>query len=155
MPQSKENFLKNQGSFSKRLVDNFLITWRSFAKFLPMLSGVVLLTGLLNALVPKSFYEKVFSHFVLLDSFLGAAFGSIMAGNPITSYVLGGEFLKQGISQVAVLAFIVSWVTVGIVQLPAESMMLGKRFSLARNIVSFIFAIIVSLLTVLTLGFLN
>ncbi len=149
----KNNFPKEETSFFKKSFDNFLITWRSFKKFIPMLTGVVFLTGLLNALVPKDFYEKVFSHFALLDSFLGAIFGSIMAGNPITSYVLGGEFLKQGISQVAVLSFIVSWVTVGIVQLPAESAMLGKRFSLTRNIVSFIFAMIVSLLTVLTLKF--
>ncbi len=151
MPEKTNHFLKEEAPFSRRAFNNLLVTWRSFAKFLPMLFAVVLLTGLLNALIPKEFYQKIFSHFVLLDSFFGALFGSIMAGNPITSYILGGELLKQGISLVAVLSFIVSWVTVGIVQLPAESVMLGKRFSIVRNIVSFIFAIIVSLLTVLTL----
>ena len=70
-----------------------------------------------------------------------------MAGNPVTSYVLGGEFLTQGVGLVAVTAFIVAWVTVGLVQLPAEALLLGKKFAVTRNIVSFFFAIIVALIT--------
>jgi hypothetical protein len=52
---------------------------------------------------------------------------------------------------VAMTAFIVSWVTVGLVQLPAESLMLGRKFAFTRNIVSFITAIIIAILTVFTL----
>jgi len=51
----------------------------------------------------------------------------------------------------AITAFIISWVTVGIVQLPAESLMLGKKFAFTRNIVSFITAIIIAILTVFTI----
>jgi hypothetical protein len=68
------------------------------------------------------------------------------------SYIIGGELLKQGISLIAVTAFIVAWVTVGFIQLPAESMILGKKFAFVRNILSFIFAIIVALITVVILG---
>ena len=81
----------------------------------------------------------------------GSTVGSISAGNPITSYIIGGELLKEGISLFAVTAFITAWVTVGIIQLPAEASILGKRFALARNILSFIFSIIVAIATVLTL----
>ncbi len=37
------------------------------------------------------------------------------------------------------------------VQLPAESLMLGKRFALVRNGISFVMAILIALLTVITL----
>ena len=70
----------------------------------------------------------------------------------MTSYVIGGELLKNGVSLVAVMAFIVSWVTVGTVQLPAESLMLGRKFALLRNGISLIMAIAISVLTVLISG---
>jgi len=66
--------------------------------------------------------------------------------------VIGGELKNQGVSMVAVLAFILSWVTVGVVQLPAESLMLGKKFAIIRNFVSFLMAILIAILVVLTLG---
>ena len=50
-------------------------------------------------------------------------------------------------------ALIQTWVTVGLVQLPAEILMLGKRFAITRNILAFISAIIISILTVLMLRF--
>ncbi|MFH1786830.1 MAG: hypothetical protein ABH829_04235 [archaeon] len=120
---------------------------RAIWKSLPVLVGVVLLVSLANALIPKSAYGKVFGHSLLADSVIGSAAGSILAGNPVTSYVIGGELLGQGVSLVAVTAFIVAWVTVGVVTLPAESIMLGKKFALTRNLCSFILSIAVALVT--------
>ena len=118
----------------------------------PILVGVLLLIGLVNTLVPKEFFSRIFTGNKALDPLIGALFGSIAAGNPLTSYIIGGELLKNGVSLVAVLAFIVSWVTVGTVQLPAESLMLGKKFALLRNGISLIMAIVIAVLTVLILG---
>ena len=129
-------------------------TWNSFKQTFPVLLGVLLLIALVLTAVPKDFYSKFFTGNNFLDPLVGATFGSIAAGNPLTSYVIGGELLEQGISLVAITAFIISWVTVGIVQLPAESLMLGKRFSIIRNLVSFVSAIIVAILTVFILGLL-
>lgn len=117
----------------------------------PILVGVLLLVALVNTAVPKSFFTKFFTGFTAFDSFIGASMGSIAAGNPITSYIIGGELLKNGTSLVAVVAFILAWVTVGVVQFPAETLMLGKRFAFYRNLISFISAIIISILTVWTL----
>ncbi len=121
---------------------------RALYKSLPILLGVIVLISLANALIPKSFYTLLFSKIPLLDSFIGSAIGSILAGNPMTSYILGGEMLQQGVSLIAVTAFLVAWVTVGIVQFPAEAMLLGKRFAIVRNVSAFVLAIIVALLTV-------
>ena len=121
-------------------------------KSVPMILGTVLLVSLISSLIPNSFYANIFSKNILMDSFIGSLVGSISAGNPITSYILGGEMLKQGISLIAVTAFLVAWVTVGIIQLPAESSTLGKKFALLRNLSSFVLAIIVAIITVLILG---
>ena len=134
--------------------------WKRAAKSLlgnikmsiPILVGVLLLIGLVNTLVPKEFFSKIFTGNRALDPLIGAVFGSVAAGNPLTSYLIAGELLKSGISLAAVLAFIVSWVTVGTVQLPAESLMLGRKFALLRNGISLIMAIVIAVLTVLITG---
>ena len=125
---------------------------KSLWQTLPILIGVILLVSLANVLIPKTFYSTVFRNNIFLDPFVGSFIGSILAGSPITSYIIGGELLKQGISLVAVTAFLVAWVTVGMVQLPAESIMLGKKFAVVRNITAFLFSIIVAIFTVLIVG---
>ena len=126
-------------------------TFNNIKLVIPILSGVLLLVGLIDTIIPKNFYQKIFTNHPLFDSFIGATLGSISAGNPVTSYVIGGELLDQGVSLIAVTAFLLGWVTVGIIQLPAESLMLGKRFAIVRNLVSFILAIVVAILTISTL----
>jgi uncharacterized membrane protein YraQ (UPF0718 family) len=132
----------------------FAKTLNNFKQVLPVILGVLMLVSLSFVLIPKSFYTKIFTGSKIIDPLIGALVGSAAAGNPLTSYIIGGEFLNQGVSLIAVVAFILAWVSVGLVQFPAESLMLGKRFALIRNIVSFITAIIVAILTVLTLALL-
>ncbi len=124
---------------------------RSFMSVLPILLGVILLLGLFNTLVPKKIISSVFTGHLLGDTVLGAFAGSVLAGNPITSYIIGGELLADGVSLFAVTAFIVAWVTVGVVQYPAEAGILGNRFAAVRNMVSFFLAILVAIATVSTL----
>ncbi len=116
---------------------------------LPLILGVIMLIALISTIISEDFYSRIFTKNILIDPLIGSSVGSILAGNPITSYVIGGELLKSGVSLIAVTSFIVAWVTVGIVQFPAEAMLLGKKFAIFRNILSFIFSIIVAVLTVL------
>jgi hypothetical protein len=59
------------------------------------------------------------------------------------------------ISLVAVTAFLVSWVTVGSIQLPAEMIMLGKRFAIYRNLICFGLSVLIAVLAVATLSLLS
>ena len=139
---------------NEKLKSAMIKSARSIFNSLPILVGAILLIGLASTLMPKSYYAALFSKNILLDSIIGSGLGSVLAGNPITSYVLGGEFLKQGISLVAVTSFLVAWVTVGLVQLPAEALLLGRRFAILRNILSFLLSIIVAIITVFIVGLL-
>jgi len=130
-------------------------TGRAFLKSLPVLIGVLILVSLSQVLIPKEAYLWLFSKNMFLDSLIGGLLGSVLAGNPITSYVLGGELLTQGVSLMAVTAFIVTWVTVGIIQLPAEVVLLGRKFAIIRNITAFLMAIVVAIVTVLIIGVLS
>ena len=122
----------------------------TFRTALPIIIGILLLINLLNTFL-REFYTKVFTGNVLIDPLIGAVAGSISFGIPVTSYIVGGELLMEGVSLMAVTAFIMAWTTVGLAMLPLEVTFLGKRFAVARNTINFIFSIVISILVVYTL----
>jgi len=122
---------------------------------LPVMAGIVLLIGLFNAFASKELLTYLFSGNDILDTLWGACFGSIFAGNPINSYIIGGELLEYGVGLYAVTALIIAWVTVGLVQLPAEISALGIRFALVRNAISFALSIAIAFATVGLLNFIT
>lgn len=136
----------NNKKMIKKLKLQFIKSLKGLSKSLPILLIVVLLISLFQVFISNEFYQSFFGKNAFSDTFLGSLLGSIMAGNPITSYILGGEFLNQGVSLIAVSAFLVSWVTVGVIQMPAEAKLLGKKFSIVRNITAFVLSIIVALI---------
>jgi len=119
----------------------------------PIIFGVILLISIVNIIIPQSIYTTFFTGNTWLDAIKGASLGSILTGNPVTGYILGAGFIKAGIGIVAVTAFIVSWVTVGIIQLPAESLALGKQFAIYRNLSAFVMSILVAIITTLILTY--
>jgi uncharacterized membrane protein YraQ (UPF0718 family) len=142
---------KRKGSNGKKAVsDSFYKTLRSFRAALPPILGVILLLGLFRVFVTAELISAVFTGAMFRDTVIGALIGSISAGNAIASYIIGGELLKGGVSLFAVVAFIVAWVTVGVVQFPAEAAILGRRFAAARNLLAFMLAMMVSIATVTT-----
>jgi predicted Fe-Mo cluster-binding NifX family protein len=112
---------------------------------LPVMISVVFLAGLFNTFITKKVILAFFSGSTGLDSFLGALTGSLFAGNPINSYIIGGQLLELGVSLAAVSAFLCSWVTVGFLQMPAEIAALGWKFAALRNLSCFGLSIIISL----------
>jgi hypothetical protein len=134
-----------------RLTRSLKKTARTFVNLLPIIIGMLLLTSLAVTMFPEQISAGLFGGGDALDALIGASVGSIAAGHPLASYLLGGELLKSGVSLVAVTALIVSWVTVGVVQLPAEVLMLGARFAIYRNVICFFSAVAVAFLSVYTL----
>ena len=118
---------------------------KNIASSLPMLVSVVFLISAVKMFLGDQLSE-LFGHGVL-DPIVGAGLGSVMAGNPVTSYVIAGEFLRSGVGAVTVTAFLITWVTVGAVQFPLEAEALGRRFAIVRNVSAFILAIIVAIIT--------
>lgn len=125
---------------------------RQFYQLLPRLCGVILLLGLFRGFLPDRVLLTMFSGSYLKDTFLGASLGSVLAGNPVNSYVIGDSLLNAGVGQAGVLALMLTWVNVGIVQLPAEAAALGTRFSVVRNFCGFALAVLMSFAVALAGG---
>jgi len=132
----------------KKLLKAVVKSTKPIINSAPILGGVILLISIITVVVPSTVFASIFKGNEFLNTLIGSTLGSILAGNPVTSYIIGGELLTNGVSLTAVTAFLVAWVTVGLIQLPAETMLLGKRFAITRNITAFIFSMIVAIITV-------
>ncbi|BBG65906.1 conserved protein, permease-related [Hydrogenimonas sp.] len=141
---------------SERSIKKALIqAMTGLASMFPMILAVIGLVGLFQVFISKEMLASLFTGDPVKDTIIGTVGGGIAVGQPIISYILGGELLEQGISMYAVTAFILAWVTLGVVQLPVEAGVLGVRFTVYRNILAFLSTLVVSIATVWTLDLLG
>jgi uncharacterized membrane protein YraQ (UPF0718 family) len=122
----------------------------SLISVLPMIVAVVLLVGLFQTYVTPDSFSFLFGKSDILDTLAGTFIGAIALGHGMMSYVIGEGFLQQGISHYGVAAFLLSWVTLGFIQLPAEASVFGVRFTIYRNILTLLSTILVTYFTVVT-----
>jgi predicted Fe-Mo cluster-binding NifX family protein len=120
---------------------------------LPVMISVIFLVGLFGEFLSRAFLTSVISGNMWWDSLWAACLGSLFSGNPINSYIIGGQMLEAGVSVAAVTAFICSWVTVGLLQLPAESAALGWKFAVVRNLSCFGLSLAISFVMMFILNF--
>ena len=132
--------------------DAFNKSLKGFLSMLPMLLAILLLLGIFDVYITKDILLSFFISDNFVNTITGTLLGGVLTGNPMISYILGGELTDAGVSLYAVTAFILSWVTIGLVQLPAEVEVFGLRFTFYRTLFTFITTILVSLATVLTVN---
>lgn len=125
---------------------------KGFLSMLPMLIAILLLLGIFDVYITKDILLSLFISNNFVDTITGTLLGGVLTGNPMISYILGGELTDAGVSLYAVTAFILSWVTIGLVQLPAEVEIFGIRFTFYRTLFTFFTTVLVSLSTVLTVN---
>ncbi len=136
---------------ASKMVSSLKETTKSFLTLFPVVLGMLLFTSLVMSAFPDLITPRLFRGGILLDTLLGATLGGLAEGHPSIGYILGSGFLDAGVGLEAVTALIVSWVTVGMVQLPVEILALGRRFALLRNLIAFCSALAIGILVPLTL----
>jgi hypothetical protein len=118
----------------------FFQTLNWFKELLPMLLWIIIIVAMLKqAWIFEELAWYINNDFIWV--ILADLFGSISVGNTINSYIIADSFWSISDYTLVITAFLISWVTVGIIQIPAESYFFGKRFVIIRNIISFVFAI--------------
>ena len=140
----KEETLTLKKAFIKALI--------SFISITPMLIAVMGLVGLMQVYLTPDILSTFFGYGSLIDTLVGTLAGAISMGQGMISYVVAEGLLEQGVSHYALSAFILAWITLGFVQLPAEASVFGIRFTFYRNILTLISTIIIAYATVLTVG---
>ena len=122
-------------------------TLKIFYTIIPVLVFVFVLMGLIEAYVSK---ETIVSILGQKSGILGILYaeivGSVALFMPPAVFPFGGYLLKNGASYGSIAGFVFTAILIGITTLPLEFKLLGKRFTIARNIFTFVLAFFISLL---------
>lgn len=122
-----------------------LIGMRAFLKMLPSLLAVTGLMGIISgALSAESISRYLGPESGYLATILGAIVGSITLIPHVVALPLAGSLYDAGAASMAIAAFITTLNMVGLVTAPLEIEQLGKKYTLMRNSLSLIFALIIA-----------
>ncbi|MCM8709435.1 permease [Clostridium sp. SYSU_GA19001] len=109
--------------------------------------GILFLIGLILTFIPPEFIKDALGGSSLFISTVISAFvGSITLIPAFVAFPLVGSLVDAGASIVPVVAFLTTLTMVGIVTFPLEKQEFGLKFAAARNVLSFVFALIIALM---------
>jgi len=136
-------FVKNK----EKAFTSLKIALKSFIKLLPIVFIIIIFIGLLLGFVPP---EQI-SRFVGEQSGIGGVLligvvGALMHIPALLSFPLAASMLESGASITAIAAFITTLTMIGMITLPLEIKILGKKMALLRNGLSFIVALLIAFL---------
>ena len=108
--------------------------------------GILLLIGLVLTLIPSETIESLIgSESGFLAVVLSAVLGTITLIPAFVAFPLIGSLKSSGASIVTLTAFLTTLTMVGFLTMPLEIKTFGKKFTIIRNGVSFVFAILIAL----------
>lgn len=110
-----------------------------------ILSIIFLIGLILTFLPPQNIATFIGKQSLVLATVVSAAFGTITLIPAFIAFPLVGTLVNAGVSVVPSVAFLTTLTMVGVVTFPLEKREFGLKFTATRNVLSFIFAIIIAL----------
>lgn len=108
--------------------------------------GMVVLVGLVLAIFPKESLAIIFTQEGVLGFIMVSLLGAIVTIPGPIAFPLAGALLKMGASKAILASFITTLTMVGMVSAPLEMSYFGKRFTLMRQGLSFVAAVVIGLI---------
>ena len=125
----------------------FKIAVKGFFKMVPSLLTILGIVGLiLGILTPETISRLIGAEAGFLATGLAAFLGAITLIPSLVAFPLAGSLLRSGATIMTISAFITSLVMVGVVTAPMEIKSLGKSFTLLRNGLSFLGALVIAVI---------
>ncbi len=131
----------------------FKIGAKALSIMAPSLLAIVGMVGLiLGTLQPETISLLLGAEAGFTAAGAAAILGAITLIPALVSFPLAGSLLNSGATVTTVAVFITTLVMVGTVTAPLEIKALGKKFTLLRNSLSFIAAIVIAIIMGVILG---
>jgi len=127
--------------------------WKSFENILPQVLSLLVIVGILLAIVNTD----VISQLIGKNS---GWFGVVLAGSvgaitlipPYVAFPTAALLVEAGAGYMQIGAFISTLMMVGLVTIPVETKFFGKKLTLLRNLLAFIFSFFVAIIIRLVVG---
>lgn len=109
--------------------------------------AILLLIGLILTIVPpESLSDFLGKSNIFVSTIAFALVGCITLIPAFVAFPLAGSLMESGAGVMPIVAFITTLTMVGVVTFPLENKEFGMKFTLIRNGLSFVFAIIIALI---------
>ncbi|WP_373481937.1 permease [Acetobacterium sp.] len=120
--------------------------WKAFENILPEFLVVILLVGLLLAIMnPEMISSIIGDKSGWFGVILAAVIGSITLIPGFVAFPMTALLLDGGAGYMQIGAFISTLMMVGIVTMPVEIKYFGKKLTIYRNALAFLFSFVVAL----------
>ena len=108
--------------------------------------GILLLIGLILTFIPPEVIKSTLGESnTFISTIVSALAGSITLIPAFVAFPLVGSLVDAGASIVSAVAFLTTLTMVGTVTFPLEKQEFGLKFATTRNVLSFVFALIIAL----------
>lgn len=120
-------------------------SWKSFENILPQFLGVIMLMGIaLAALNTETISKLIGSSSGWIGVIICAIIGAITLIPGFVAFPMAAMLLQNGAGYMQIGAFISSLMMVGVVTMPVEIKYFGKKITIWRNVLAFIFSFVVA-----------
>ena len=119
--------------------------WKAFENILPEFLVVILLVGVLLAVLNPEVISKIIgSDSGWFGVALASVVGSVTLIPGFVAFPMAAMLLKGGAGYMQIGAFISTLMMVGVVTMPVEMKYFGKKLTILRNVLAFIFSFVVA-----------
>ena len=137
----------------KKAVQALRKAWKALEHILPEFLVVILLVGLLLALLnPQAISAVIGKDSGLWGLLISLIVGSITLIPGFVAFPTAAMLLQGGAGYMQIGAFISSLMMVGVVTIPVERKYFGLRLTVGRNLLAFLFSVIVALVIGMVMG---
>ncbi|MFA9397297.1 MAG: permease [Clostridiaceae bacterium] len=135
------SYFKNKGKTKKALKK----AWKAFENILPQFLGVIVLVGIMLAVFDAEFISKIIgSESGWYGTIVSAVVGAITLIPGFIAFPTAEMLLENGAGYMQIGAFVSTLMMVGVVTVPVEVKYFGKKITITRNILAFIFSFVVA-----------
>lgn len=127
--------------------------WKAFENILPQFLVVLVLVGVLLAVLNTEVISKIIgAGSGWIGVVLSSVVGSITLIPGFVAFPMASMLLQGGAGYMQIGAFISTLMMVGVVTMPVEMKYFGKKLTIMRNILAFVFSFVVAFIIGLVVG---
>lgn len=131
----------------KKTFNSFKMSSGMMRSMIGQIVGILFLIGLILTFIPPETIKKYMGESnVFISTIVSAFVGTITLIPAFVAFPLVGSLVHAGASIVPAVSFLTTLTMVGFVTFPLEKQEFGTKFTVTRNALSFVFAIVIALL---------
>lgn len=130
-----------------------LKAWRSFENILPILLGIVLLVGIiLTILNPQMIAASIGKDSGFVGTVILGFIGAVTLIPGFIAFPTAALLLEGGVGYMQIAAFISTLMMVGVLTIPMEIKFFGRKITILRNVLAFLFSFLIAFIIGKVLG---